>query len=447
MAVNLGQRLRDAVDGPGVDAVLGEDPAGFDLPALSARIRRRRRTRAGVTSAVGVAAAGAVAIAGVHGVGRGGTDAEPPAASTAANLCGTDAGALPVADDGLWLVSPDTSVVPTAAGGVEVVPGGPDLRPETSGVGSLGVLSGRRLVTTLVEGDSAADPVTGATVALSQGGDVVAIGSVEAVTTGVLVGPSGIVSDEDAGWQQVFRATGIAADLVSCGDPAAPLAAGSYAVQLVVPGADGLRRTTAGPWLVRLLNPSVPATLPGYPSDEVPVIGGDAQVESADLSGATGDGLVLVATTSVDAVSFAADALRAAGAQVTMGDALVVDDIAAGAEARAAATDETARLQQAVTDATAALTEAHARADELAGEPDRLQERVEAMTAVEAAQNAVMQAMENLADATQRAMQRETTSHGAYRFREPSSFTATTEHWKVTVTYSPGLLNYQLTAR
>jgi hypothetical protein len=339
MALNLGQTLRDAVDGLSLDELVGEDPADVDLPALSARIRRRRRARATARSAVGVAAAGAITLVGVHGgLARRGAEnlagpgvptpdpsagrqvaprvAPPPLvlpmsplsasqlSAAKAQLCGRDVSAMPAVDS--------TTLVPWNVA-------------TTNGGSDLGTLSGRTLTATVVADGTEAASAHGQIV-LTTAGTVVAVGAPQPDPGNSLfeVLPTG-------------QATGIspvAVSLAPCPSPGGTpdsVPAGTYAVQYLVttsasaaiPGtaASAIGATTgraaAGPWSVTLLDQPAPTTgLPnGFPATEVPVIGGT--LLTAGPCTAAPDGWSLsVAVTGDDAITRAADSLRAAGAGV-----------------------------------------------------------------------------------------------------------------------------------
>lgn len=90
----LSRTLHDAVDPGRPDAELAVD-------ALAGRIRRRRAARAGGRAAVGVGAAGAVAIGGVQLADREG--ATTAAGVSPADLCGVTVESLPPDPDPTWL--------------------------------------------------------------------------------------------------------------------------------------------------------------------------------------------------------------------------------------------------------------------------------------------------------------------------------------------------------
>jgi hypothetical protein len=303
MALNLGETLREAVDGPALDELVGEDPADVDLPALSARIRRRRRARATTRSAVGVAAAGAVALVGVHGLDRRGVE---PAGTFSEltqarqRLCGLDVTRVPRVA-GPQLVRAGEPVVVDAAGGGAV----------DGAVSTLGTLVGRTLtaIAAVPAGAGSGD------VTLTTNGTVVAVGTLRAGA--VILAGSGSGSTVSA----------VSSDLAPCptsaGTPAR-VPAGTYSVQYLwerTGSSGGLVRSSAGSWTVTLLDESPSVTLPaGFPSDEVPVVGGTLVSVTSNTSsddGSTTTWTVKVAVEGDDGVTRAAAALRAAGATVT----------------------------------------------------------------------------------------------------------------------------------
>lgn len=314
MALNLGAQLRDAVDGPGpgLDGVVGEDPADVDLPALSARIRHRRRVRATTRSAVGVAAAGAVALVGAQGLGGRGAETltnplTSPITSPGSGLCGHDVAAVPVAGG-------DSRLVPSG------VAAGAAADPM-----NLGTFVGRTLTAALVQ-DGAAGTASAGQVALTTGSTVVAVGTVQrngdpiTAAHGSATVPAG------------STVSSIAADLTPCpaasGTPAT-VPAGVYSVQYLVPlvtvdantgaaSSTGVRRAAGGPWRVTLLDEPPAVTLPtAYPAREVPVVGGTLLSAVPDPATPTG-WTVRVAVDGVDGLTRAAAALRGAGADVVV---------------------------------------------------------------------------------------------------------------------------------
>lgn len=457
MAVNLGAVLRDAVDGPppGLDAVVGEDPADVDLPALSARIRRRRRRRAGAQSALGVAAAGAVAVTGLTATGARPDEPALPAAAAPSRLCGLDVSTLPETSASTLLVPPRATVVPGPDGGVTV-----------SGLTNLGVLTGRRLVTTVVESGVSADrgPTSGAAIVLTRGSAVVATGEAVSQSTLAVVGPDdgqarvevdldavGVARVEFAG----TTAYPISATLVACDPAGGTPADGLYSVQYVVPGGNGLRRAAGAPWTVRLLPEAAAAAAPdGYPADEVPLVAGEIeQVGEADTSdtvggvGAAGAGgtaswRVRVTVTGDDGLARAADALRAAGADVAGDGGLVTEEVGARyqVDGTTYGLDQLDDLQAAADAADVAAQEAQAALDDLgdsADEETRVLARLEA-TRREAEAARARQTLAEVRGAVD--------GGHAYRFGTATSFTARTASWDVEVTAtSPTVLEYRLT--
>ena len=442
MALNLGETLRDAVDGPlpGLDDVVGEDPADLDLPALSARIRHRRRARAATRSAVGVAAAGAVALVGVHGLGGRGaqTVAEPPAVAVGP-LCGTDVASRPVLDGDVRLVPANVAVIPDGAGGYGLNRSGTDL----------GTLVGRTLTVDLLQ-DQAADAAMAGTVVLTQGSTVVAAGN-------LLRQGASVTIDASHGTAVATRVTAVSSDLAPCptkdGTPSA-VPSGTYAVQLLVPATTGagtdraLERSSAGPWLVTLLDPPPAVDLPaGYPADEVPVIGG--KLESATRL-SNDRWRVRVVVDGDDGVARAEDALRDAGGVtagfLSSGYALTVDG-------QDTALDDSSRLlqldlrQQSLTAEVAQAQQAYDALVAAGAEPD----------SVSWAARVLGQLQVQLQDAqTQRdqvlAGQAGTTSPPAsYTLSGQGAVTVTTRSWSVEVTPSTAdgrtVLTYDLTRR
>jgi uncharacterized glyoxalase superfamily protein PhnB len=312
MALNLGQTLRDAVDGPSLDELVGEDPADLDLPALSARIRHRRRARAATRSAVGVAAAGAVALAGVQGLDRRGIESSgtvPTPGEALQRLCGVDITRVPRVD-GSRLAQAGAPVVVDAAGGAAV----------DGAVSQLGTFVGRTL-TAIAVGPTDAAP---GELTLTTNGTVVAVGTVR-------VGASVLSAAGSAG----LTASVVSSDLAPCPTPAGTptrVPAGTYSVQYVWDRAadGGLVRSSAGSWTVTLLDQPHGVTLPAaFPSDEVPVVAGRLASVTSNTSsddGSTTAWTVQVGVAGDDGATRAAAALRAAGATVTDPLGFVVSD-------------------------------------------------------------------------------------------------------------------------
>lgn len=376
MALNLGRTLRDAVDGPSLDELVGEDPADLDLPALSARIRHRRRARAATRSAVGVAAAGAVALAGVQGLDRRGVESSgtvPALGEALQQLCGVDITRV-ARVDGPRLAQAGAPVVVDAAGGAAV----------DGAVSQLGTFVGRTL-TAIAVGPTSAAP---GELTLTTNGTVVATGTLR-VGASVLAasGPSG---------QTVSAVT---SDLAPCPTPAGTptrVPAGTYSVQYVWDRAagGGLVRSSAGSWTVTLLDQPHGVTLPAaFPSDEVPVVAGRLVSVTSNTSsddGSTTAWTVQVGVAGDDGATRAAAALRAAGATVadplgfvtsdgsapTGGGAAAPTPGAASAAAGLASQAELAALQSRRAAAQAAATAAQATYDSLVAaqaSPDALQ--------------------------------------------------------------------------
>lgn len=481
MALNLGATLRDAVDGPadGLDDLVGEDPADVDLAALSARIRRRRRARAATRSAVGAVAVGAVAFA-VAGGGLDGRGAQtysggPASALSAADqsLCGRDVAAMP-SSDGARLAPANVAVVSDGSGNVGLV----------GDASNLGTLVGRTLTATLVQ-ESATGTPTG-TVVLTKGPAVVAVGP-------ALPGPAGDAAVEQAADGTVDTFSAVSADLAPCptaGTTPANVPAGTYTVQYLVQGADGPRRSVAGPWLVTLLDPPAAVTLPdGYPSGDAPVISGKllVAVPRTDHDG----WVVQVAVDGDDAVTRAAGALRDAGAVVSMTATALVGQTDGGYPTRswfedgaspadrqaalAALQDELAQLQAQRDTATAevaagqqaydALVAADARSDSLSWAARQLQAAKDAASTLDqeigakqlevAAQQALVDQSAGTANqeellATARAAAAASPTE-TYTIVGPTSLQATTRAWSIDVTQTAQggstVLTYTVTGR
>ncbi|OJV78542.1 MAG: hypothetical protein BGO37_07470 [Cellulomonas sp. 73-92] len=302
MALNLGQTLRDAVDGPSLDELVGEDPADLDLPALSARIRHRRRARAATRSAVGVAAAGAVALVGVQGLDRRGVESSgtvPAPGEVLQQLCGVDITRV-ARLDGPRLAQAGAPVVVDAAGGAAV----------DGAVSQLGTFVGRTL-TAIAVGPTDAAP---GELTLTRNGTVVAVGTAR-------IGASVLSAAGSAGQ----TASVVSSDLAPCPTPAGTptrVPAGTYSVQYVWDRAagGGLVRSSAGSWTVTLLDQPGGVTLPAaFPSDEVPVVTGRLVSVTSNTSsddGSTTAWTVQVGVAGDDGATRAAAALRAAGATV-----------------------------------------------------------------------------------------------------------------------------------
>lgn len=463
MALNLGATLRDAVDGPaGLDDLVGEDPADVDLPALSARIRHRRRVRAAGRSALGMAAAGAIALVTVDG-GLGGRGAETyrdgapaPLSASDESLCGQDVAAMPTTDSAR-LVAPTYAVVSDGSGNVGIA----------GDATSLGTLVGRSLTATLVQDDVAAVADAGHVV-LTAGTTVVAVGAVQQSTTVTALGLPRTVTGATAAY------SGISADLAPCPTPdgtPGSVPAGTYTVQYLVtdaqaPGTDQVaapQRSSAGPWLVTLLEAPPPVTLPdGYPSGEVPVVSGTllTAATSADTDGWT----VHVAVDGDDALTRAKAALRSADADVSDGGLTVLapadavppasgstattpDDLAALQAERDAARSEADDAQRAYDE----LQSAQADSETMAWAARQLQAATSTLEETElrvAAAQAVAEAQQQLDDARAKAAASQAES---YTIVGPTSLQATTSAWSVVVTQSATggrtVLTYTLTRR
>ena len=452
MTLNLSARLRDAVDGPGhgLDAVVGEDPAGFDLATLSTRIRRRRRARVTVLSAVGVTTAGAVALSGSLVVGSRGADDRPaePAAAVALppigrQLCGHDPAELAGVDTTSRLAPGTTTLSDDGNGNLVVGAGGDDL----------GEIAGRRLAASVVSSEPSG-MAAGSLVVLTSAGTVVAVGELE---------------PEGSGGETFFESSAatvepVTADLAPCptaqGTTPDRVPSGAYSVVYLVPatdggGAQGLVRAEPDGLSVTLLDLPAPVTgLPdAYPADEVPVVGGTLLGVHEGGVLAHDGWQVQVAVAGDDGLTRVAQALRAAAAEwVTLsnqtieswpeptevvGSSPVVDPVEL-----AALQERLTQARDAAADALAAV--AAVQADAEADRADLERTLAEADTA--------RQRLEEASAALTQATANETLAEVTV-LTVVTSFqvTATTESWDVTVTSreSGGLtiLTYQLTRR
>lgn len=444
MALNLGERLRDAVDGPvpGLDEVVGEDPAGFDLPALSARIRRRRRARAVTRSAVGVAAAGAVVLAGANGLGgRGAGTVQAPLTAGRTELCGQDAAAMPAIDGDVRLVPASSAVV------------GDDFAADVT---DLGAFAGRTLTAALLESQDVTTAGFG-DIALTRGGVIVAVGAAQPRATSFTIDRQGAGST--AGASSSVAVSVVSAELAPCPTPdgtPSSVPPGTYAVQFVAPFTTSdpttgavtslvVRRAAAGPWSVALLDQPAAAALPdGYPADQVPVVGGT--VLSATSSDAAGSRwTVRVAVDGDDGVTRAVTALRAAGAVVTEPGRSVV--VASDSATTPDATDRYQEsgdgdvlhsLQAELSTAAGEVATAQGLYDELLAaqaDPDATDQAARLLQAAEARLSALQA---NRAALEASATTEQDTGVVSYTVLGPTSFEAATHDWSVTVTQSAG---------
>jgi hypothetical protein len=452
MALNLGATLRDVVDGPepGLDDVAGEDPADVDLPALSARIRHRRRVRAATRSAAGVAAAGVVALVGVQGLGGRGTEAltNPPAAGQAPLAVGPGA-----------LCGLDVTRLPTLAGGLRLVPSTVPVVGDASGVrlagdtADLGTLAGRRLTATLVEDAGApavGSPWGSGEVVLTQGSTVVAHGMVQAdaVAASLVMG---------AASASAATVSEISAYLVSCATPGgaqARVPAGTYTVQYVVPvdridAATGersgpfMQRPSTGPWRVTLLDePPSPSLPEGYPSADVPVVGGD--LLSATPAGPDGAGwTVRVAVDGDDGLTRAATLLGwvgadpngvSAGPDISMStpdaSSATQPDVLSLQVQLAAATQEMQTAQKAYDD----LLSAYADPETMAWAARQLQAARGQVAALEAQSAAAEAQQQEQATSSSADQPQQAETSDTWTIAAPSSLEALTPRWSVVVT-------------
>lgn len=458
MALNLGAQLRDAVDGPvpGLDGVVGEDPADVDLAALSARIRHRRRVRASTRSAVGVATAGAVALVGVQGLGgRGAETLTNPLTTPGAGLCGHDVAAVPVAGGDPRLVPSGAAAGPDGSGGA-----GAAADPT-----NLGTFVGRTLTATLVQ-DGAAGTAPAGQVALTTGSTVVAIGTVQRDGDPVTAAQGSATVSAGS------TVSSIAADLTPCraaGGTPATVPAGVYTVQYLVPAftvdantgaasSTGVRRAAAGPWRVTLLDEPPAVTLPtAYPSREVPVVGGTLLSAVPDPAAPTG-WTVRVAVDGVDGLTRAATALRAVGADVVLGLAITNGPQPVGTPASdgSGVSSDAFALQAQLAAASVEVTTARKAYDQLLAtnaDPDTMAWAARQLQAATARMADL--GTQLAASAGTDALQRQLAAASAAAEAEqsltagPTSVEAVTPAWVVTVTEATGdggpVLTYALT--
>lgn len=235
--------LFDAVDPGRPDAELA-------VEALAGRIRRRRAVRAGGRAAVGVGAAGAVAIGGVQLAERASTS---PAGDTTADLCGAAVGSLARDPDGTWLA---------LGSGVDVhrvlqqhLPEA-EQRPETH----LGVADPHWLPFAIVRRDDDGDgPREGTQVLLARDGHVVAWG--QDTTPGEERWRLETVPDRAV--SGTWESGTVLVEPQTC-DGSATLAAGTYDVDVAQAPGTGF----SGPWTTEIVAPPAGVALPvDFPTD------------------------------------------------------------------------------------------------------------------------------------------------------------------------------------
>lgn len=289
MSTALSRTLHDAVDP-------GRPDADLDVAALSDRIRRRRAVRSGTRAAVGVGAAGAVALGSVQvlgssdgGVGPAGTDRSDAA------LCGTDVADLPLDTSGSWVVlGPDDDM----SAAVASVSG---TGPAWDG-GDLGTADRSSVGFAMLRAVGPDTPRPGERMVLVQGGEVVAWGRDD--------------RDVDLRWNELDTTPSAAAPgrweygtawvapRACDGDASVPV--GSYDAYIAQPGG----ATFVGPSPVDLVAaPPAAAVLPeGFPLDDVPLPDGVLMSASDNPEGGWRVGVRVVG----DAVGDAYDPLVAA---------------------------------------------------------------------------------------------------------------------------------------
>lgn len=287
MSTDLSHTLHSTIDGEPAGV-----PTAFDMARVRSRARRRRVARTATRGAVGVGAAGAVALGAVH-VARGTTDRAPlvPAVAGApAGTCGSDATAL--AD-----LPPDGTL---------------RLGAEHDGVVSLSSAQ--------EDLDEPATRVVGSTVTLHA--DLATSGSptpflrVLAVRDGVVVGASTVgtdpvrpPADPEVPWSS---ATPLTVDLTTCDVPGHPggdlLPAGDYtlwAARDAGPLTAGVS-TVAGPWALRVADRTPVSGLPADFPEEVGLVPGRLVTARHE---ADGSWVVEVAVDADDRIQEAAVAL------------------------------------------------------------------------------------------------------------------------------------------
>lgn len=279
MSTHLRTGLHDAIDG-------GADASPFTSHDLLGRIRRRRAVRTGTRAAVGVGAAGAVALAATT-LGQPDDAPAGPAGSPTGGFgaCGLDVRTY--ADD-----HPDTSYTlvgprdPVAA--LDTFATGGDQQLGTS----LGRFGGRTLellaLSTVTGGHSGGTP--SARLLLASGGVIVGWAQTnDAAADGGNVAWWTTAMRGSALWQGdvSVTASSVATDVESCDGGA--LAPGTYEVY-AAPGTlrpDQPLLDVAGPWQVELL-PAVDAvsSLPhDFPRAAVPMPGGTARQVTREADG------------------------------------------------------------------------------------------------------------------------------------------------------------------
>lgn len=289
MTLDLSRAIRAAVD-------LGDDaPPAFDLGPVTARVRRRRRVRAGVHAGIGVAAAGAVALTAnqlTQPTSLAGLPAARPGA--AAGECGSKISEFAhPAQAGAGLL-PATATQPEDQ--QVVPPTGGDLGTSIASWLEVQVVEHTAVPQQQIPEPSTPDP------------DV----RLYVVHDGT------VVANDAAGAQ---RAVSISYDpvqstadsviiqrLVSCAHDGARLPAATYQVYVGYGGSSPASApvSVAGPWTLTVAHPRALTGLPhGFPR-ALPLIGG--RIESARAL--TGGGWVVnVATDATDATTAAGELL------------------------------------------------------------------------------------------------------------------------------------------
>jgi hypothetical protein len=248
-----------------------------------------------------------------------------------------------------------------------------------------------------------------------------------AVTTG---GPA--VTDVPA--ETGARLVSVSADLAACDPAGGAPPDGEYSAWYVVSTASGdVERAAGGPLALTLLPQDAPPDLPErYPADEVPVV--DGTVLAADEGGDPMDAhwTVRVAVSGDDGLARAADALTAAGADVSSYDATLRIEAPAATPAprdQATLADLEAKLRAAQADVAAAQAKAAAVPE--GTDSQAAQARLQAELDVAQAQERYAQATADLAEAKSAALA--AAKPASYRLVLPAAFGATTKDWLVRV--------------
>ncbi|MGN8247368.1 hypothetical protein ACTHAM_001543 [Cellulomonas soli] len=320
MSIDLARTLHENVDsGPAADS---DGTSGFDLDALTARVRRRRTRRAVTRAAVGVGAAGAFAFAGMQVVGRRGPDDVLPAADPAAapGTCGSAVGRLGQSPD----ASASVMLPATPPAGRAV----PAMRGSTDG-GEPIVVTGRRVSLGLQVGPYSTEQYASGTARFHIDDDLPSRTRWVVAHQGTVVGSQsavrptdsmvGVYVDEDG--HPSMQTSGGILDLTTCATAAAAggvaLPDGSYQLYAIELAASPMEDAAVlgGPWPLELRAalPAVTGLPDRYPADEVPVVG-TALYDVFELDGVAAAGWVLQSETdSNSALDAATDAVVAAG--------------------------------------------------------------------------------------------------------------------------------------